>query len=117
MFVLSMLIAFVIVREGDSVPQRTGGFEAVEMDVMLEVCVFNLGQIFLTCLLLGYLASWPFPSCRGACINLVLMRPSWQKVVYVIEVGVLKFGSVCVRVLGQKFVVIVFFCSGIFNFK
>ena len=46
MFILSMLIAFVIVREGDSVPQRTGGFEAVEMDVMLEVCVFNLGQYF-----------------------------------------------------------------------
>ena len=40
MFTLSMLIAFVIVREGDSVPQRTGGFEAVEMDVMLKVCVF-----------------------------------------------------------------------------
>ena len=39
MFVLSMLIASVIVREGDSVPQRTGGFEAVEMDVILEVCV------------------------------------------------------------------------------
>ena len=46
MFVLSMLIASVIVREGDSVPERTGGFEAVEMDVILEVCVFNLGQYF-----------------------------------------------------------------------
>ena len=41
MFVLSMLIGSVIVREGDSVPERTGGFESVKMDVILEVCVLT----------------------------------------------------------------------------
>ena len=41
MSVLSMLIVSVIVREGDSVPERTGGFETVEMDVILEVCVLT----------------------------------------------------------------------------
>ena len=41
MSVLSMLIVSVIVREGDSVPERTGSFETVEMDVILEVCVLT----------------------------------------------------------------------------
>ena len=41
MSVLLVLIVFVIVREGDSVPERTGGYETAEMDVILEVCVLT----------------------------------------------------------------------------
>ena len=78
MFVLSMLIASVIVREGDSVPERTGGFEAVEMDVILEVCVFNLGQYIPYMFFIRIPRFLAIPSCRGACINLALMRLFWQ---------------------------------------